>query len=585
MIPAGFIQDLLARVDIVELIGRHVTLRKTGANHMGLCPFHGEKSPSFSVNAAKQFYHCFGCGASGDAIRFLTEQTGASFREAVSDLAGQVGLNVPDEVESPQQRADAVKRREKESTLGEVMNRASESYRDQLRASPRAIDYLKSRGLTGNIAARFALGYAPDGWRHLSSVFPRYDDPLLAEAGLVIVQDADNADNTEDQRRYDRFRDRIMFPIRDLSGDCIAFGARVIGSGEPKYLNSPETPLFTKGRELYGLYEGRRAIRELGYALVVEGYMDVVALAQLGLSNAVATLGTACTDDHVRKLLRFTPSVVFSFDGDAAGRRAAGRALEAALQHATDTRSFKFLFLPPEHDPDSYVREQGLAAFESLVAGSVPLSRQLLEVASTECDLGVAEGRARFLAQAKPLWSALPEGALRGQLLGDIAAMAQTETQAVAQLWRVGRSDARGPTAARAPSFRQPPLAVARPPVRTGADTAAKLLMLRSDWWQSLSESERETLHAVQGWQGDLFRWVERLVNEHGAQPWAAVRVGLAGAAEAGEVWADTARGLAEAVDPAIEPLEEDLHRAVEQLLRPVLFQLPKPLSGPFTGP
>jgi DNA primase len=610
MIPAGFIQELLARVDIVELIGRHVALKKSGANHMGLCPFHGEKTPSFSVNAARQFYHCFGCGVSGDAIKFLTEHTGASFREAVSDLAGQVGLNVPDEVESPQERAEAARRREKASTLGDVMNRAAASYRDQLRASPRAIDYLKSRGLTGSIAARFGLGYAPDGWRHLSTVFPRYDDPLLVEAGLVILQGDDAAasppdraraadapqeasaasagtpDQTE-RRRWDRFRDRIMFPIRDQTGDCIAFGARVIGSGEPKYLNSPETPLFTKGRELYGLYEGRQAIRDLAYALVVEGYMDVVALAQLGLGNAVATLGTACTGEHVRKLLRFTSQVVFSFDGDAAGRRAAGRALEAALPHAGDTRSFKFLFLPPEHDPDSYVREHGVAAFESLVADSVPLSRQVVQVASEGCDLGVAEGRARFLAQARPLWSALPEGALRVQMLDDIAAMAQTDGQAVADLWRVGRSrDSRGTGPSRAP---QPmPAArstLARAPIRRAADTAACLLMLRSDWWQALSESERETLHRAQGWHADLFRWIERLVVDHGAQPWAALRAGLVAALDAGEAWAGKARALAESVDPAIEPLEEDLHRAVEQLLRPVLFQLPKPLPGQARGP
>jgi DNA primase len=601
VIPAGFIQDLLARVDIVELIGRHVTLKKSGANHMGLCPFHGEKTPSFSVNAAKQFYHCFGCGVSGDAIRFLTEHTGASFREAVSDLAGQVGLNVPDEVESPQERAESAKRREKASTLGDAMNRAAASYRDQLRASPRAIEYLKSRGLTGSVAARFGLGYAPDGWRHLSTVFPRYDDPLLIEAGLVILQDDDAAapagghakanqpargaaaeggarsvDHTE-RRRWDRFRDRIMFPIRDPSGDCIAFGARVIGPGEPKYLNSPETPLFTKGRELYGLYEGRTAIREHGYALVVEGYMDVVALAQLGLANAVATLGTACTDDHVRKLLRFTSQVVFSFDGDAAGRRAAGRALEAALPHAGDMRSFKFLFLPPEHDPDSYVREHGLAAFESLVAGSVPLSRQMLESASQGCDLGVAEGRARFLAQAKPLWTALPPGALRAQLLGEIAELAQVDSQAVADLWRIDAMDTRRATSTRAmaPPMRAAPRQIT---ALNGAVSAARLLMLRSDWWPSLSEAERETLHAVQGWQGDFFRWIERLVNEHGPQPWAALRMGLLAAQEAGEAWADQARTLADSVDPAIEPLEEDLHRAVEQLLRPVLFQLPKPL-------
>src|SRR5439155_20033865 len=272
-------------------------------------------------------------------------------------------------------------------------------------------DYLKRRGLTGEIAARFGLGYAPAGWRTLAGVFPQYDDAVLEESGLVIAQGDDEAE----RKRYDRFRDRIMFPIRSVQGEVIGFGGRVLDSGEPKYLNSPETPVFVKGRELYGLHEARQALRAKGYALVVEGYMDVVALAQLGFENAVATLGTACTEEHVRKLLRFTESVVFSFDGDAAGRRAAGRALEASLPHAGDTRSFRFLFLPPEHDPDSFIRELGAEAFEAAVQAAVPLSRQLLETAREGCDLGTAEGRARMLAQAKPLWSALPDGALRRQ--------------------------------------------------------------------------------------------------------------------------------------------------------------------------
>ncbi len=575
MIPAGFIQDLLSRVDIVELIGRHMTLKKAGANYMGLCPFHGEKSPSFSVHPGKQFYHCFGCGVSGDAIKFLSEQTGATFREAVSDLAGQVGLNVPDEDDSPQLRAEAAQKRDKETTLHEVMNKAAMAYREQLRINTRAIDYLKSRGLSGAIAARFAMGYAPDNWRHLATVFPRYDDPLLAEAGLVIVQGSEEPGGEAEARRYDRFRDRVMFPIRDQSGQCIAFGARVIGPGEPKYLNSPETPLFTKGRELYGVYEGRKAIRERGYALVVEGYMDVVALAQLGMGNAVATLGTACTDEHVRKLLRFTSSIVFSFDGDAAGRRAAARALEASLPHASDLRSFKFLFLPPEHDPDSYVREHGASAFEALVASSVPLSKQLLEVAAEGCDLGVAEGRARMLAQAKPLWSALPEAALRVQLLSDIAARAQSDTATLAGLWRIDRAAPHPSPGPSAPWKSPPPSIKTRGPVRGPADNLARLLLLKSEWWQALSESERETIHGVAGWHGELFRWLERMVNEHGAQPWAALRAGLTG-----EHWAGEAIALVDATDAAFEPLEQDLHRAVEQLLRPVLFQPPRPLPG-----
>ena len=362
MIPPGFIQDLLARVDIVDVVGRHVELKKAGINHKGLCPFHGEKSPSFIVSPSRQTYHCFGCGVHGNAIGFLMEHTGAGFIEAVEDLAQQVGMQVPQDERSQAEIQRAQAQKAHQLSLTDVLAKATEHYRKQLKGNPRAIDYLKRRGLTGNIAAQFGLGYAPEGWRALASAFPAYDDPLLVEAGLVILQD-DPGKSAEEQRRYDRFRDRIMFPIRNVQGEVIGFGGRVLDKGEPKYLNSPETPVFSKGRELYGLYEGRTGLRQRGYALVVEGYMDVVALAQHGFNNAVATLGTACTADHVHKLFRFTESVIFSFDGDAAGRRAAGRALEAALPHATDTRSIKFLFLPSEHDPDSYVRELGSEAF------------------------------------------------------------------------------------------------------------------------------------------------------------------------------------------------------------------------------
>ena len=334
VLPTGFIQELLSRVDVVEVVGRHVELKRAGTVHKGLCPFHGEKTPSFTVSPSRQTYHCFGCGAHGDAIRFLMENQGLPFMDAVRELAQRVGITVPEGDASPEERARAAEQREKRQTLSDVLARAGEHYKVALKATPRAIDYLKRRGLTGEIAARFGLGYAPAGWRNLASAFARYDDPLLVEAGLVIVHD-----EGDEQKRYDRFRDRIMFPIRSVRGEVIGFGGRLIDDGEPKYLNSPETPLFVKGRELYGLYEARAALREAGYALVVEGYMDVVALAQSGLGHAVATLGTACTAEHVAKLFRFTDHVVFSFDGDAAGRRAAGRALEAALPHASDLRT------------------------------------------------------------------------------------------------------------------------------------------------------------------------------------------------------------------------------------------------------
>ncbi|MDH0864638.1 DNA primase [Mitsuaria sp. GD03876] len=434
MIPPGFIQDLLARVDIVDVVGRHVDLKKAGINHKGLCPFHGEKTPSFTVSPSRQTFHCFGCGQHGNAVGFLMEHLGIGFIDAVRDLAQQAGMQVPEDDRSPQEREREKVQKQRQATLTEILAKAGQHYRQQLKGNARAIEYLKGRGLTGQIALQFGLGYAPDGWRSLASAFPSYDDPLLVETGLVILQD-DPGKSEAEQRRYDRFRDRVMFPIRNVMGEVIGFGGRVLDKGEPKYLNSPETPVFHKGRELYGLYEARPAMRRRGYALVVEGYMDVVALAQHGFGNAVATLGTACTADHVQKLFRFTESVVFSFDGDAAGRRAAGRALEAALPHANETRTIKFLFLPTEHDPDSYVRELGAEAFERCVEGAVPLSRQLMETAADGCDLGTPEGRAKMLSVAKPLWAALPDGLLKRQLLGELARRAQLPDAELQALW------------------------------------------------------------------------------------------------------------------------------------------------------
>jgi DNA primase len=528
VIPPGFIADLLSRVDIVDVVGRHVQLKKGGANLMGLCPFHGEKSPSFSVSPSKQFYYCFGCGASGDAIRFLTEHTGASFRDAVADLAQQVGLNVPDDERSEDERRAAAAGKAREASLTEVLARAAQHYRTQLKANPRAVGYLKGRGLTGEVAARFGLGYAPDGWHALASAFAEYADPMLVEAGLVLVQGEDGSE----QKRYDRFRDRIMFPIRSVQGETIGFGGRVLDRGEPKYLNSPETPVFVKGRELYGLFESRAGIRARGHALVVEGYMDVVALAQMGFDNAVATLGTACTEEHVRKLFRFTDAVVFSFDGDAAGRRAASRALEATLPHASDLRSIRFLFLPPEHDPDSFVRAEGAPAFERAIAQAVPLSRQMVEVAREGCDLGTPEGRARFLSQARPLWSALPEGGFRRQMLTELGKVAAVpEAELVAQ-WQATRAAAAGESArARGPlaPHPRPPSAFAasRRAPRRPEDRIVHLLLTQSAWWDQLTAEDHELLHALPVPHGELLAWLERDIVEHGPRPWAAVRTAL----------------------------------------------------------
>ena len=426
-IPQSFIQELLSRIDVVDVVGRYVQLKKGGANFMGLCPFHGEKSPSFSVSPTKQFFHCFGCGKNGNAIGFLMEHAGMGFVEAVQDLAGQVGMVVPQEDISPQERERQAAAKVKQATLNDVLERAGVAYRSQLKAHAHAVQYLKQRGVSGATASKYGLGYAPAGWRSLASVFPEYDDPQLQESGLVI--------QGEDDKRYDRFRDRIMFPIRDVKGMCIGFGGRVLGDEKPKYLNSPETPLFHKGRELYGLYEARDALRSMGYVLVTEGYMDVVALSQLGFPNTVATLGTACTSDHVHKLFRFTDAVVFSFDGDNAGRRAAHKALEAALPYATDTRSVKFLFLPQEHDPDSFIREHGSDAFARHVQDALPLNQFLMDAASAECDLGQAQGRAKFSSQARPLWNLMPEGAFKRLVLGELAQKIQIDARELTQLW------------------------------------------------------------------------------------------------------------------------------------------------------
>ncbi|CAG4901229.1 DNA primase [Paraburkholderia gardini] len=451
MIPHAFLQDLLNRVDIVDVVGRFVQLKKGGANFMGLCPFHNEKSPSFTVSPTKQFYHCFGCGAHGTAIGFLIEHAGLTFPEAVNELAQSVGLTVPQEP-SPMRGgggggegyAPAVSKAVT-IALSDVMQVACDFYRKQLRGAPNAIQYLKKRGLTGEIAARFGLGYAPEGWQNLESAFPDYRDDSLVESGLVIV--SEKADAQGQNRRYDRFRERIMFPIRNVKGQVIGFGGRVLDSGEPKYLNSPETPLFNKGSELYGLFEARLAIREQQYVLVVEGYMDVVALAQLGFQNAVATLGTACTPVHVQKLMRQTDTVIFSFDGDSAGRRAARRALDACLPHAADNRTIRFLFLPTEHDPDSYVREFGTEGFSEQVARAMPLSQFMLNEVLTGKELDQPEGKARALFDAKPLLQALPANALRAQIMHMFADRLDVPFDEVAALCEV---DARIAAASRA---------------------------------------------------------------------------------------------------------------------------------------
>ena len=429
MIPESFIQELLGRVDIVDVVERYVPLKKAGANYSACCPFHSEKTPSFTVSASKQFYHCFGCGASGSAINFLMQYAGLGFIDAVEDLASHIGMTVPRD--APERHAEyaAVK-----APLTELLAKATKFYRDQLKQSPKAIDYLKGRGLSGEIASRYGIGYAPDDWQGLKTVFPGYDDQALVECGLIIVN--------EQGRRYDRFRDRIMFPILDQRGNVIGFGGRVIGAGEPKYLNSPETPIFEKGRELYGLSQARKAIHDANRVIVVEGYMDVVGLAQLGVENVVASLGTATTGMHVHKLLKQANRVVFCFDRDKAGDRAARRAMENSLEHLVDGKSVEILQMPGTQDPDEFIRENGKEEFQKLVERAARLSEVFIrevkkpvgQSQDQRFDLETAEGRGQLLAEAKPLLQKIAAPVLRVQITKEIATLANlTQIEVEAQ--------------------------------------------------------------------------------------------------------------------------------------------------------
>ena len=440
MIPDSFKQDLLNRVDIVDVVGRFVQLKKGGANFMGLCPFHNEKSPSFTVSPAKQFYHCFGCGAHGNAIGFLMEYSGLGYVEAVTDLAENAGMKMPE-----YEARGSAKPLPEGPDLYAIMQQAMQFYRDKLKDSSRAVDYLKGRGLSGKVAAQYGLGYAPDGWQSLQAAFPKYDDKSLKDVGLVIEND--------EGRRYDRFRDRIMFPIMNQRGVVIGFGGRILDAGEPKYLNSPETPLFEKGRELYGLSQARQGIREAGRAIVVEGYMDVIALAQHEVGYAVATLGTATSAIHIQKLFRQTDEIVFCFDGDNAGRKAAWHALEVSLPCLADHKAVKFLFLPAEDDPDTFVRAHGKDTFEKKLVESRPLSDVLLSELKSRVDMTTLEGRSRILHEAKPLLQKISAPALQLQLvkqLADLCGMTSAEAaglvdiRGIATESRGARSSGRG---------------------------------------------------------------------------------------------------------------------------------------------
>ncbi len=426
-IPQHFIDELLARVDIVEVVGSRVALKRSGRESKGCCPFHNEKSPSFYVNPVKQFYHCFGCGAHGTAISFLMEHDHLGFIEAVEELAGRAGLEIPREgpETGPKDRRD--------DDLQALMTNVTQHYRTALGEDERARTYLKQRGLTGETVNRFALGFARNSWDDVLNTFgatPAGREALMA-TGMLIERDAQNARGAG---HYDRFRDRVMFPIRDARGRVIGFGGRIIDQGEPKYLNSPETALFHKGRELYGLYEARQALRQVARLMVVEGYMDVVRLSQAGIHYAVATLGTSTTPDHLNRLFRVCNEVVFCFDGDRAGRAAAWRALENALPQARDGRQLKFLFLPDGHDPDTLVGEEGKEAFEARLETAMPLSEYFVQGLVQDIDLDSVDGRAQLAEKAKPLVARVPEGVYRELLLDRLAREVRMPAQRLGQL-------------------------------------------------------------------------------------------------------------------------------------------------------
>jgi DNA primase len=435
-IPQHFIDELVARADIVELIGSRVPLKKHGKEYKACCPFHGEKTPSFTVVPEKQFYHCFGCGVHGTALGFLMEHDHLSFIEAVEDLAARVGLEVPREENQSARSATPT------DGLFTTLERAAAQYRTQLQESERGRDYFKSRGLTADTAERFGLGYAPDAWDFLLKQLGNSETARqqLHQTGMAIERERRPGMNTP-PGFYDRFRDRVMFPIRDARGRTIGFGGRVLDKGEPKYLNSPETELFHKGRELYGLYEARQASRTLSRLLVVEGYMDVVRLHQAGITYAVATLGTATTPEHLTRVFRICNELVFCFDGDRAGRAAAWRALENSLSQTRDGRQIRFLFLPDGHDPDSLVGEEGREAFEARLQQALPLSTYFLNHLSAQVDIQTVDGRAQLAELARPLLERIPPSVYRELLADEVARLVRIDS---ARLHSLGARESTG---------------------------------------------------------------------------------------------------------------------------------------------
>ena len=512
-IPQHFIDELIARTDIVELIGARVPLKKSGREFKACCPFHAEKTPSFWVSPDKQFYHCFGCGKHGTALGFLMDHDHLGFREAVEELATRLGVEVPHEGGAERSAPHA------DEPLYELLARVARFYTEQLAREARAREYLAKRGLTAATLERFAIGYAPNSWNELLRRFGTGDAERkrLADAGLIVERERGSA--REGERYYDRFRDRVMFPIRDARGRVIAFGGRVIDAGEPKYLNSPETVLFHKGHELYALYEARRARRTLDRLIVVEGYMDAVSLHQSGIDYAVATLGTATTAEHFRRIFRVVPTVVFAFDGDRAGRAAAWRALQQALPEAREGREIRFLFLPQGHDPDTLIAAEGPAAFEERLAAAVPLSEYLVRELSEQSEPGSADGRARFAELARPLFARVPEGVYRELLLARLAQVIGLAPARLEALWTAGGTVTPATSTPGAPLRRS---ASARPARGAGRGSLVRQAVIRLLHYPAIalevSPAERAGLDASEEPGAELLRELLDNLREQPAQ-------------------------------------------------------------------
>jgi DNA primase len=502
-IPTEFIEELLARTDIVEIIGSRITLKKGGQNFTGLCPFHQEKTASFSVSQDKQFYYCFGCQATGSALKFIMEHDHLDFIPAVEMLAAKVGMQIPRE-EDPQYD----EKRRKQKSLYEILEKSNQFYKHQLRHhedKDLAVRYLKDRGIGGPIARDFAIGYAPKGWDNLlrKLAITNADRALLIDSGMLIERE-------EEKKTYDRFRDRIMFPIRDLRGRVIGFGGRIIDSGKPKYLNSPETRVFHKGRELYGLYEARRATQKLTRILVTEGYMDVVMLAQHGITFAVATLGTATSNEHIGLIFRLVPEVIFCFDGDEAGRSAAWKALNEALPAMSDGRSARFLFLPDGEDPDSLVRKEGQQGFMARFDDSQHLPEFFFDSLSAEVDMSSLEGKAKLSKLAMPMIDRIPEGVLKQLMVNRLAALTGLDTD---RLLRVASHDASRPGRPSGNGYNRRSTQPRQHAQLSIAQLAIALLLRQPELVDQLTDAEYALLDELQDTDGRLLKDMIRLLR------------------------------------------------------------------------